>query len=132
VARILRPGGHLYLRGPITTHSLARSLALTVSGALGRTLVLDEVPYHLWEFTPRSLARLVRRAGLEVVRMRQSKIPPGHARGRKSGLERAIMAAIDTINLPLTTLGNARGDRIVLVARKPEAGGAAAAGPAPR
>ena len=119
VARILKPGGLLYLRGPITTHSLARSLALGLTGALGRTLVLREVPYHLWEFRPRSLRRLMEASGLRVVRMRQSKIPPGRARGRKSELERATMAAIDAVNLPLTAIFNAWGDRVVMVARKP-------------
>jgi SAM-dependent methyltransferase len=118
-ARILKPGGLIYLRGPITTHSLARSLALGLYGALGRTLVLREVPYHLWEFRPGSLRRLMEDAGLRVVRMRQSKIPPGRARGRKSALERAMMAAIDAVNLPLTTIFNVRGDRVVMVARKP-------------
>lgn len=121
VARVLRPGGWLYLRGPITTHSLARGLALAVYGAAGRTIVQEEPPYHLWEFTPASLARLARAVGLEGVRMRQSKIPPGRTRGRKSMLARAAMAVLDTVNLPLTALFNARGDRVVMVARRPGA-----------
>jgi hypothetical protein len=29
------------------------------------------------------------------------------------------MAAIDAVNLPLTTIFNVRGDRVVMVARKP-------------
>jgi SAM-dependent methyltransferase len=119
VARLLRPGGCFYLRGPITTNSLARSLAISVYGALGRTLVLDEVPYHLWEFTPGSLARLVNAAGLAVRRMRQAKIPPGHARGRKSAMQRAAMYALDFVNQPLTKFLNAKGDRVVMVAGKP-------------
>ncbi len=119
VARILKPGGWFYLRGPITTHSLARALALRVYGALGRNLALPETPYHLWEFTPRSLARLVVACGMTVVRVRQSKIPPGQARGDKSAFQRVAMAAIDTLNLPLTALFNVRGDRVVLVAWKP-------------
>ena len=118
VARILRPGGRFYLRGPITTHSLARGLALAFAAAAGRTLTLHEVPYHLWEFTPGSLTRLVKRAGLRVERLRQSKIPPGHAHGRKSAFERAALTAFDALNLPLTALFNVRGDRVVLVARK--------------
>lgn len=119
VARILKPGGWLYLRGPITTHSIARALALRVYGAIGRTIVLRDVPYHLWEFTPRPLARLMVACGLAVVRVRQSKIPPGGARGDKSGLQRAAMAALDAVNLPITMLFNAMGDRAVIVARKP-------------
>lgn len=119
VARILAPGGWLYLRGPTTTHSIARGLALRLYGALGRPIVLEEPPYHLWEFTPRSLVRLVAGCGLQVVRVRQSKIPPGQTRGRKSPLQRAAMAALDAANLPITTLFNVLGDRIVLIARKP-------------
>lgn len=117
VARVLRPGGFFYLRGPITTHSLARGLALALYGLAGGTLVLREPPYHLWEFTPDSLARLMESEGMRVVRMRQSKIPPGRPHGEKKPWERAVMAAIDTANVPLTSVFNARGDRIVMVAR---------------
>ena len=46
-------------------------------GAAGRDIVLREPPYHLWEFTPAPLARLVRAAGLEVVVLRAGKIAPG-------------------------------------------------------
>jgi len=119
IVRVLKPGGHLVLRGPITTHSLARSWALAGYAAIGRTIVLREPPYHLWEFTPRSLRRLCERIGLEIVALEQSKIPPGRAHGEKSALQRVVMAAIDTINVPLTQVCNARGDRVLLVAQKP-------------
>ena len=120
VARVLKPGGHLYLRGPVTTHSLARRLALDVYRAAGATIVLREPPYHLWEFTPRSLRGLLARVGLEITRLTQSKIPPGRPHGRKTALERAVLFALDALNLPLTLIFNAAGDRVVLVARKPE------------
>jgi SAM-dependent methyltransferase len=117
-ARVLRPGGHVYLRGPITTNSLARRLALALYGALGRTIVLREPPYHLWEFTPGPLRRLFGAAGLEVVAARQSKIPPGRAHGQKSAAQRAVMALVDAINAPLTRAFGVAGDRIVMVGRK--------------
>jgi len=119
VARVLAPGGHLYLRGPITTNSLARRLALAAYAALGRTIVLREPPYHLWEFTPGPLARLARACGLAVVRLEQAKIPPGSAHGTKSAAQRVAMAAIDAVNVPLTRAFHVLGDRCVLVARKP-------------
>ncbi len=118
VARVLRPGGVLWLRGPITTNSLARRVALAVTGALGRALVLREPPYHLWEFTPGPLAALFRAVGLEVIECRQSKIAPGSAHGEKSALQRAAMAALDAINLPITNAFNVLGDRVVMVGRK--------------
>ena len=119
VARVLAPGGVFYLRGPTTTNSLARGLALAAYGAAGRTIVLREPPYHLWEFTPGSLRTLLDRAGLRVELLRQSKIAPGRAHGRKSALQRAVMFAIDAVNLPLTAWCNARGDRVTLAARRP-------------
>ncbi len=118
VARLLRPGGVLYLRGPTTTHSLARGWALAAYGALGRTIVLREPPYHLWEFTPGPLTRLFRAVGLEMLECRQSKIPPGRAHGRKSALQRAAMAAIDAVNLPITNAFNVLGDRVVIVGKR--------------
>jgi 2-polyprenyl-3-methyl-5-hydroxy-6-metoxy-1,4-benzoquinol methylase len=118
VARVLRPGGHLYLRGPITTNSLARRLALGVYGAFGRTIVLREPPYHLWEFTPRSLSAACAAAGLEVIERRQTKIPPGRVHGEKSPLQRVVMFVLDVLNVPLTRIFNACGDRIVLIARR--------------
>jgi SAM-dependent methyltransferase len=117
VARVLKRGGHLYLRGPITTHSLARGWALRFMGLLGRDIVLSEPPYHLWEFTPAPLTALLHSVGLQVVKLRQSKIPPGWVHGRKSLIERAVLTALDAINLPITAVFNARGDRIVVVAR---------------
>jgi SAM-dependent methyltransferase len=118
VARVLRSGGYLYLRGPITTNSMARRLALATMGRAGRTIVLREPPYHLWEFTPRPLRRLLGATGFELVRWRESKIPPGRPHGEKSTLERFALALIDAVNVPITRIANAWGDRVVLVARK--------------
>src|SRR5436190_2056683 len=78
--------------------------ARAACGAVGRTLVQREPPYHLWEFRPGSLRRLFGACGLEVVRSRQSKIPPGRVHGRKTAVQRAAMTLIDAVNLPLTAL----------------------------
>jgi 2-polyprenyl-3-methyl-5-hydroxy-6-metoxy-1,4-benzoquinol methylase len=115
--RLLTPGGRLHLRGPITTNSLARALGLAIYGAAGRSIVLREPPYHLWEFRPGPLARVLRANGFEIVTLRQSKIPPGRLHGRKGQLQALVMTAIDAVNLPLTALLNLRGDRVQLVAR---------------
>ena len=79
--------------------------------------MLREPPYHLWEFTPRSLRRLFEGVGLEVLRLDQSKIPPGPPHGAKTLLQRLGMTAIDVVNLPLTTVFGVRGDRVSLIAR---------------
>lgn len=118
VARVLAPGGHLILRGPTTTHSVARGLALRVYGFARREIDLHEPPYHLWEFTPKSLTRLLHSVGLEVVLLEQAKIPPGRPHGTKSPLQQAVLYALDSLNLPWTRMTNALGDRVFLAARK--------------
>lgn len=118
VARVLAPGGHLFLRGPITTNSLARSLALAAWGAAGRSIVLREPPYHVWEFTPGPLARLARAVGFDDVRMEQAKIPPGRAHGAKSAAQRLVMGALDAVNVPITRAFGVLGDRVVMTARR--------------
>lgn len=127
VARVLRPGGVFYLRGPITTHSLARAAGLALYRALGRDIVQRRPPYHLWEFRPRPLARLLERAGFEVLESRQSKSPPGARDDGRPALAALAIGALDLLNRPLTRLFNARGDRIVMVARRRPAPAAAPA-----
>ncbi len=119
VARVLTPGGVFYLRGPITTNSLARRLALAIYRLGAATIVLREPPYHLSEFTPRSLRSLFERAGLEIVRLTQSKIPPGQPHGTKRAYERLALGALDLVNLPFPRLLNRLGDRVVMVGRRP-------------
>jgi len=119
VARVLVPGGHAVVRGPITTNSLARRLGLGLYGLARRTIVLREPPYHLWEFRPRSLSRLAGAVELDVVRLEQAKIAPGRPHGRKRVGEVVAMFLLDALNVPVTRVFNVLGDRAVLVARKP-------------
>ena len=119
VARLLAPGGHAVVRGPITTHSLARRAGLALYSMAGREIELHEPPYHLWEFRPGSLAKLASRCGLGVVAIEQSKIPPGRPHGQKTAAQALVMNLLDRVNLPLTKAFNVLGDRAVLVARKP-------------
>jgi SAM-dependent methyltransferase len=118
LSRVIAPGGALVVRGPMATHSLARGLGLLVTGALGRTRFLDEPPYHLWEFTPGPLRRLVEAAGFGVESFRQAKTPASGTR-RRAALEGFALTALDTVNVAWTALTNTRGDRCTLVARKP-------------
>ena len=51
--------------------------------------------------------------------MEQAKIPPGRPHGRKSAVQQAAMALIDAVNVPVTRVLNACGDRVVMEARRP-------------
>jgi len=117
VARVLAPGGHLALRGPMATHSWARRLGLSWMESRGRTFELAEPPYHLWEFEPRTLYALVRKAGLVPVTFHQSKTPPSFHKRR--GARALAVAALDLANTAWTGVTGTAGDRCTLTARKP-------------
>jgi SAM-dependent methyltransferase len=121
VTRVLAPGGALFLRGPMATHSIARHGGLALMRTLGRTLVLEEPPYHLWEFEPGTIAALVAGAGLRLESFRQSKVPPGFSKRRRSGavLGAVALYALDAVNAAWTGLTGSLGDRCELVARRP-------------
>jgi SAM-dependent methyltransferase len=117
LARVLAPGGALVLRGPMATHSIARGMALAAMRAVGGTWWLDEPPYHLWEFTPGPLRRLVERAGLAVESFRQAKTPPSRTR-RRGAVAAAALGLVDALNVGWTRATHTRGDRCTLVARR--------------
>ena len=117
LARVLVPGGGLVVRGPMATHSIARTLGLVTTAALGRTRRLREPPYHLWEFTPGPLRRLVTRAGFDVESFAQSKTPPARPK-RRGALEGPVLDVLDVLNVAWTKATNTRGDRVTLVARR--------------
>jgi 2-polyprenyl-3-methyl-5-hydroxy-6-metoxy-1,4-benzoquinol methylase len=115
-ARILAPGGALALRGPLTTNSFARRLGLTYMEAFKQRLLLREPPYHLWEFEPETLTKLVRGAGLEQESLTQSKTAPSFAKRKGPGA--LAVALLDAVNVPWTNAFGSAGDRCTLVARK--------------
>jgi 2-polyprenyl-3-methyl-5-hydroxy-6-metoxy-1,4-benzoquinol methylase len=117
LARVLVPGGALVLRGPMATHSFARTGAMAAMRAIGGTWWLDEPPYHLWEFTPGPLRRLVEQAGLRVESFAQAKTPSARTK-RRGALVALALDAIDRLNVAWTRATNTRGDRCTLIARR--------------
>jgi 2-polyprenyl-3-methyl-5-hydroxy-6-metoxy-1,4-benzoquinol methylase len=117
---LVRPGGVVVIVGPATVHSLDRRLGLAALGALGRTRILRQAPYHLSEFVPATLRFALERAGFRVERLRQSKIPPRFRNVRKRPpLEHLAKGVLDVPNWLVTRLAGRLGDRVAALARRP-------------
>ncbi len=114
--RVLVPGGALVIAGPTTICSLARRLGLAAYAAAGRVRYLRTPPYHLWEFTPPTLTRLVEQAGFRVGSRRASKIPPSTAGRCSRVVDSAAVLPLEWFNVWVTALTGCCGDRLVLVA----------------
>ena len=133
LCRLLRPGGHLLVVVPTYVNSswfrllsalrrvLPRSL---LGGRLLRLLKVDPghdggYPYHVLEFDRRTLLRLLRATGLEIVSARGSLPLPAHlfkvARpGPRVRLLRGVFSALDL----LMRAGLLPGARLRVLARK--------------
>ena len=62
--RIIEPGGLLVLALPSTLNLPTMRAGLGVYGVLGRQRKMDLPPYHLYEFTPRTIRATARKARL--------------------------------------------------------------------
>lgn len=113
----LRPGGVLVVAVPSTLNLLSGRLGLAAYRLLGRVKTLRIPPYHLFEYTPATLVRMVTAAGFSVVRLRQSAVPLRRMGLRGSALENSGKVVLQGWALMTSRVLNCGGDRLLLVAR---------------
>ena len=65
IHRILRPGGLVVMRTPNAASGFA-NLTLSAASITGSSWAHSEAPYHLHEFTPRGLARLLESCSFDI------------------------------------------------------------------
>jgi len=114
VRRILADDGHAVVCGPTALNALSRRLGLAAYSLAKRTRSIALAPYHLFEYTPRTIRLLFEDSGFKVVTLESKKIRPSL---RAFNLEDVVMFGLDLVNWPATTLFGAWGDRVILCAR---------------
>jgi len=112
----LSPGGILCVAVPSTLNLLSAQLGLALFRVRGRFKTLRIPPYHLFEYTPRTLAALLSACGFEVVALRQSAVPPGRMGLRHSPVENLAKATLQVGAQISARLCNRWGDRLLAVA----------------
>jgi SAM-dependent methyltransferase len=90
--QLLRPGGELLVSVPNFGHWYPRLRVATGLFGYDRRGILDDT--HLRFFTRRSLLRLVRRAGLDVVEERHTGLPLGLVQDEEDG-RRSLTRRVD-------------------------------------
>jgi SAM-dependent methyltransferase len=114
VRRILADGGHAVVCGPTALNALSRRLGLAAYSLAKKTRSIALAPYHLFEYTPRTIRLLFEDSGFKVVTLDSKKIRPSL---RAFNLEDIVMFGLDLVNWPATTLFCVWGDRVILCAR---------------
>lgn len=120
--RILAPGGLLVLALPSVLNLPTVRLGFAAYGLLGKARKMDIPPYHLYEFTPATITKLLKKQGFEVVELLNPVKPPQHIRLGGSLLEKAGKLAGQYPTYYLNKLTGRFGDRMFVVARNEKGG----------
>jgi SAM-dependent methyltransferase len=126
VRRWLSPGGVVMVAVPSTLNLVSARLGLTWYAMRRRFKTLRIPPYHLFEYTPATLRRVIRAAGLRPLRLEQSAVPLGKMGLRGSPLENAGKVSLQLLAHASARLCNRGGDRLLAIAINPPDGGNAA------
>jgi len=113
VSRVLADGGHVVVCGPTALNALSRRLGLAAYSLFKRTRSIALAPYHLFEYTPRTIRLLLETGGFKVVTLDKKKIRPSL---RAFNIEELLMFVLEVINWPATALLGIWSDRVVLCA----------------
>lgn len=113
---IMSDDGLLVVRVPATLNTIATRLAEPLLRLLRRDKCLPDPPYHLYEFTERTLRALLARE-FRRVEIVQEIVPPWRLNRKSGGVEYQLKAAMHWLNYPLTQLTGRWGDRLTGFAR---------------
>ena len=118
IFRVMAPGGLLVIGVPSQTNTIFSKLGFSVYRALGKQTTVSLPPYHLFEYRPRSLRRVLEQCGFTISEIRQGMIPPGSVHLRGPVLQRIGKKAFQYPNWLLTRLLGISGDRLEVYALK--------------
>ena len=117
-ARVLSADGLLIVACPTQTNTLFSRLGFFVYGLLGRRATVRMPPYHLFEYRPASITRLMHQCGFSLVRLDAGTLSPQAVAQRGSFLQNIGKKAFQYPNRLLTTLSGQCGDRLTIFAQK--------------
>jgi SAM-dependent methyltransferase len=119
--RILSPGGLLVLALPSVTNLPSMRLGFAAYKALGRQRRMDIPPYHLYEFTPTTIRKMLAKNGFSVVDLLNPVKAPANIRLGGNLVEQATKLGTQYPTYWLNKLTGQFGDRMFVVAKNEKA-----------
>jgi 2-polyprenyl-3-methyl-5-hydroxy-6-metoxy-1,4-benzoquinol methylase len=115
---MLKPGGIVAVEVPSMFNSITGRLAVIGLNILGKTKKMPMPPYHVNEFTPGTLALMLKTAGFGTVRIVQRIKSPQSITLRGTVLEMGIKKLLQYPNYAITKSMGILGDRLLAVGIK--------------
>jgi SAM-dependent methyltransferase len=118
---ILSPDGLLVLALPSVTNLPSMRLGFAAYKALGRQRRMDIPPYHLYEFTPNTIRKMLAKNGFSVVDLLNPVKAPANIRLGGNLVEQATKLGTQYPTYWLNKLTGQFGDRMFVVAKNEKA-----------
>lgn len=118
INRVLKEDGLVVVICPTQTNTLFSRAGFCVYSLLNRRATVGLPPYHLFEYRPGSLRKLLRRSGFSILKEKSSTIPPRELALRGTMAERAGKRLFQYPNALITSALGVFGDRIKVFAVK--------------
>lgn len=114
----LSPEGMLAVAVPSTLNLLSARVGMAIYRLRRKARVIRIPPYHLFEYRPDSLTRVIGESGFDVLEIRQSAVPIGRMGLRGTAVENAGKVALQVLAHATSSVCNRGGDRLLALARK--------------
>lgn len=118
INRISSQDSLLVLACPTQTNTMFSRIGFLVYGLLGKKATINLPPYHLFEYRPKGLRRILDRCGFEIIHARATMIRPKDIALRGTTAQRIGKRLFQYPNYLLTSLFSVLGDRIEVYAIK--------------
>lgn len=114
---MLRPNGIVVIKIPGTFNLLSSKIASMIFSLTNTSKKLPDKPYHLYEFTTKTISNIFLKKFQEVTVINTIK-KPSELNKKTGGIDYAIKYFLQFINYPLTKITNRFGDRMTVIAKK--------------
>ncbi len=114
---MLRPNGIVVIKIPGTFNLLSSKIASFLFLMMNKSKKLPDKPYHLYEFTTKTIRSIFTKKFQEVQVINTIK-KPSELNKKTGGLGYAVKYIIQFFNYPLTRITNRFGDRMTVISTK--------------
>lgn len=115
---MIKPGGIVAVEVPSMFNSITGRLAVAGLNILGKTKKMPMPPYHVNEFTPRTLTLMLKFAGFDTVKIVQRIKSPHSITLRGSIFEKSTKKMLQYPNYMITRMAGVLGDRLLGIGMK--------------
>lgn len=118
VHRVLRPGGILAIECPMQTNTVFSRTGFLVYSVMGKRATVHLPPYHLFEYRPASMRRLLQRCGFDITLFKEVLIHPREVTLRGPVTQRIGKKLFQYPNYLIASTLGVLGDRVEVFATR--------------